>query len=172
MPTPTLTFSYIRSGGSSEIATPNYIVESSLLTQRYNSALNEWYDWFGATGTDLTTTNTGTVSSGIVPAADFFRSWTLFNDSTITTSVPTVSVASSITVYPNPGTGKFTITGVTQGQVIELYDYLGQLLSSSVADNSNTMHFDISNKANGIYLMRIQNRDGSNVIEKKIVKTQ
>ena len=167
------TFTYIRSGAS-EIASPNYIQESILIAQRFNSTLNKWSDFLGSTGTDLTSGNTGTVKSGIVSAANFFRSWDLFNDSALSTSVPIVSNVASgnnVNVYPNPGNGNFTVAGVTQGQVIELYNYLGQLLATKVADAS-TVQFDISTKANGVYLMRIQDRDGSNVTEKKIVKTQ
>jgi hypothetical protein len=57
------------------------------------------------------------------------------------------------------------------GQVIELYNYLGQQIASVVADKT-MMQFDISTQANGIYLVRIQNRDGSVVTATKIVKTQ
>jgi hypothetical protein len=170
-PTPTIKFSYIRSGGSSEIASPNYIVESTLLAQRYNSGINEWYDFFGATGTNLTIINTGTVSSGSITPAGFYRSWTLFNDSSEITGVPQVNIATSINTYPNPTTGSFTISGLQQGQVVELYNYLGQLLTRSTVEQS-TMNFDISTKANGVYMMRIENKDGIFVIQKKIMKMQ
>lgn len=169
-PTPNITFSYIRSGAS-EIAVPNFIVENTLVAQRFNTTLSQWNDWMGTTGTDATTANTGTVSSGLVPNTGFFRSWCLFNDSAEITSVPVINISSSVTVYPNPGNGNFTVTGLSQGQVVELYDYLGQLLNSSLVNNSTTMRFDISNRANGLYLLRIKNADGSGVIEKKIVKT-
>ena len=170
-PSPDITLSYIRSGASSEITVPNYIVETDLIAQRFNSTNNEWYDWFGAMGMDVTSGNTGTVSSGAVPASGFYRSWSLFNDSTLSTSVSQINNPSTIHIYPNPTTGSFTISGLEQGQVIELYNYLGQLLTSSTVDQS-TMHFDIATNANGLYFMRIQNKDGSRIIEKKIVKTE
>lgn len=170
-PTPDITLSYIRSGASSEIAAPNYIVEPDLIAQRFNSGNDEWYDWFGSTGTDITSSNTGTVMSGTVPASGFYRSWCLFTDSTLTTSVSPVNSPSSILIYPNPTNGSFTVSGLAQGQILELYDYLGQLLSRSTVDQSN-MRFDISTKANGLYLIRIQNKDGSSITEKKIVKTE
>jgi hypothetical protein len=34
------------------------------------------------------------------------------------------------------------------------------------------MYFDISNRANGVYLVRILSKDGGFVTEKKIIKTQ
>ncbi len=83
------TFTYIRNGAS-EIAVPNFIVETTLLAQRYNSTLNKWDDILGATNTDVTAGNTGTVSSGPVAGAAFYRSWGLFNDSAeITHQLPT-----------------------------------------------------------------------------------
>jgi len=83
-----------------------------------------------------------------------------------------ISNPANINIYPDPNTGNFTVAGVSQGQVIELYDYTGKKISSIAADNNSAMHFDISNKANGIYLVRIINRDGSIASENKIVKTQ
>jgi hypothetical protein len=173
-PTPSMTFTYIRSGAS-EIAPPNYIQpdEADLIALRFNTTNDEWYDWTGSTGTDVVNGNTGSVMSGPVPVSGFYRSWSLFVDSNITTSVPVVSNLPNggIIAYPNPSNGGLTVTGLKIGQVIELYNYLGQMLTSAEVDNE-TMNFDISTKANGMYLMRVQNKDGSLVAEKKIVKTQ
>lgn len=172
-PTTDITFTYIRNGASSEIAAPNYIIEADLIAQRLNSTSNEWYDWTGATGMDVTAGNTGTVSSGAVPAAGFYRSWCLFTDSALLTGtgVPEMNtVVSTVITFPNPTNGSLTISGLTQGQVMELYNDLGQRLTSTLVDNT-TMQLDISAKANGVYLMRILNKDGSLATEKKIVKT-
>ena len=40
-----------------------------------------------------------------------------------------------------------------------------------MADNT-TMYFDISNKVDGIYLVRILNKDGAVVTQQKILKAQ
>jgi hypothetical protein len=171
-PTPDITFTYIRNGAESEIADPNYIVEADLIAQRFNSSSNEWYDWDGATGNDVTSGNTGTVKSGTVPVSGFYRSWCLFNDSNLITSVAEVNNATSvIKVYPSPTNGSFTVAGLVKGQIIELYNYLGQNLSSAVASNS-TVQFNIATFANGMYLVRILNTDGSLVTQNKIVKTE
>jgi len=174
-PTPNITMTYVRSGASSEIAVPNYIVEADLIAQRFNSTVSSdvWNDWFGATGLDVTAGNTGTVTSGAVPPADFYRSWALFNDSATLagTGVRDLTVSSAVVTFPNPTNGSFTVSGLTQGQVVELYNYLGQRLTSTLVDNT-TMHFDIGTKANGIYLIRIDNTDGSLATEKKIVKEE
>ena len=81
------------------------------------------------------------------------------------------SVSSEVNIYPVPNSGAFTATGISQGQVIELYSYSGQKISSAIADNT-TMQFDISNYPNGVYLLRILNEDGSIVAVKKVLKTE
>jgi Secretion system C-terminal sorting domain len=87
------------------------------------------------------------------------------------TGIENINNSSDINIYPEPNNGNFTVTGVKQGQVLELYNYICQKVSSSIAGNS-TMHFDISDRVNGIYLIRILNKDGTLVTQKKIVKTQ
>lgn len=87
------------------------------------------------------------------------------------TGIETISNASDITVYPDPTNGSFTITGIVQGQIIELYNSLGQLLSSTKAYKTTT-YYNISGKSDGLYLIRVLNNDGSLVTQKKIIKTE
>ncbi len=90
----------------------------------------------------------------------------------IVAGVQNISNASSIKVYPDPNNGYFTIAGVTRGQIIVLYNYMGEKLSSITAGNSSPVYFDISGRANGIYLIRIQTSDGVLVTQKKMIKVQ
>lgn len=83
-----------------------------------------------------------------------------------------ISNASSINIYPDPNNGHFTVAGVMEGQRIEVYDYMGQKVSSVMAGNNSALQFNIADRSNGIYLIRILNTDGSLVKEMKIVKTQ
>ena len=87
------------------------------------------------------------------------------------TGIANINNSSTISIYPDPNNGSFTIAGISNGQVIELYDDLGQKLSNSIASNSS-MSFDISNRVDGIYLIRILNKDGSLVTQQKILKAQ
>jgi hypothetical protein len=73
-------------------------------------------------------------------------------------------------LYPNPNTGQFSISGLEKGMIIEMYDYTGKLISNSVA-NDQTMQFNLSDQANGVYLIRIINTDGTLVSMKKVIKT-
>jgi len=89
----------------------------------------------------------------------------------VTTGIQNIGNSSFISIYPDPNNGYFTVTGILSGQIIDIYNYLGDNLSSVTADGA-TMHFNISDKANGIYFISIRNSDGSIVIQKKIIKTQ
>ncbi len=90
----------------------------------------------------------------------------------ILTGTKTISsVPDEVSVYPSPTAGNFTVTGILQGQTVEIYNYTGQKLSSTLSDKSS-MQFDISNNTDGIYLIRILNKNGSPFATKKIVKTE
>jgi hypothetical protein len=170
-PSPNLTFTYSQ-GTASDIALPNYIVEPALIAQRFNNSSDVWTDFYGTTGTNVISGSTGSITSGPVTAADFYRSWTLFNDSNLVTSVPQLVKKTTVITFPNPTNGLFTVSGVTAGQVIQLFDYLGQSLGTQIVGNTDAVNFDISDKANGLYIMRILNSNGSMVTQQKIVKAQ
>jgi hypothetical protein len=89
----------------------------------------------------------------------------------LVTNVPNISAVNQVAVYPNPTSGSFVVTGILPGQVIQLYNYVGQKISSTTAENSS-MQFDLSSQANGIYLVRILSKDGNIVSTGKIVKAQ
>jgi len=76
----------------------------------------------------------------------------------------------NINLYPNPNTGQFTISGLQQGMILEMYDYTGKKISTTTVINE-TMQLNIK-QANGVYLIRILDKDGNLVDEKKAVKTQ
>jgi uncharacterized repeat protein (TIGR03803 family) len=78
--------------------------------------------------------------------------------------------SSSIHLFPNPNNGKLNITGLSAGQVVELYNTLGQQISNFTAENT-FQTVDISSQANGIYIIRIFNMDGTPADVKKVVKT-
>jgi len=86
------------------------------------------------------------------------------------TGVNTISNKSPINIYPNPNNGNFYITGTSAGQLMELYNYLGQKVNEVVLNNTTTQ-IDISGNADGVYLVRISNKDGSLAAEEKLIKT-
>jgi hypothetical protein len=87
----------------------------------------------------------------------------------VSTGIQPVPSAAALTLYPSPNDGRFVINGVTTGQVIQLFDCTGKLLSAQTATSTYT-RFDISNYASGLYLARVINPDGSPAEEMKLVK--
>jgi uncharacterized repeat protein (TIGR03803 family) len=90
-------------------------------------------------------------------------------DDTMNTS-PTLTQTDEVSLYPNPNSGQFLISGLTQGMRIECYNILGQIIYSSTTGNEGEQEFNISQQPNGIYLVRIMSKDGSFVTQKKVVK--
>jgi hypothetical protein len=86
-------------------------------------------------------------------------------------AIAQIDPADPLHVYPDPSIGYFTVSGLMQGQSVEIYDCEGQRLASRIADHT-TMDFNIASYASGMYLVRASNQDGSMAIQKKIVKTQ
>jgi hypothetical protein len=77
-PAVTLSFTYLNAEAAANGS--NTITLSNLLAQRWNTTLGTWVDYYPQ-GTNATGGTSGTVTNVVVPAADFFRSWTL-NDKT------------------------------------------------------------------------------------------
>ena len=94
-------------------------------------------------------------------------------DTTIVSSGINNIVASAVLIntYPDPTTGYFMVSGLTPGQTIEIYNYTGQRIASRIADNT-TIDFNIAAYASGMYLVRVQNTDGTVAGQKKVVKTE
>jgi hypothetical protein len=88
--------------------------------------------------------------------------------STLTTGINNVSGFESLSIYPNPtNSGKTTISGLDFGSSVKVYDMLGQLVLAYTADK-DVVSLDLSNKANGNYIVKIMNASG-NVRVLKIV---
>lgn len=89
------------------------------------------------------------------------------------TGVNNISNASSINIYPDPNNGSFTVAGVTKGQIVELYNAIGQKIANASQLSANSpMYFNISTKADGLYLIRILNADRSLAAQRKIMKAE
>lgn len=64
-----------------------------------------------------------------------------------------------IAISPNPSTGVFTLSGLENTNVIEIFDVTGRsIYKKSVVENKNTI--DLSGKDKGIYLYKITNAHG------------
>ena len=73
----------------------------------------------------------------------------------------------SVSITPNPTNSVININNKTTIKTIELYDIQGRLLQTQLL-NSNTTTLDISEKANGIYFLKVKTAIGQKV--EKIIK--
>ncbi|MFN7044421.1 MAG: LamG-like jellyroll fold domain-containing protein [Flavobacterium sp.] len=73
----------------------------------------------------------------------------------------------NVTIYPNPSNGIFTIDA-KEAVTVEVYDMIGKkVFNSKIALGSSNL--DLSNHANGIYLLMVTNQNG-NVGNYKLIK--
>ncbi len=84
--------------------------------------------------------------------------------------VESFTSSTKISIYPNPTNGIFSVAiGVTEKQILQMFDVTGKLVLSQVIQNGKTI-IDASNLNDGIYNIHI-NQNGS-VINKHIVITR
>lgn len=90
------------------------------------------------------------------------------------TGIANIYDASDIHIYPNPNKGMFTIqwSVVNSQWSVEVYDVLGQNIYTQSNIRNSTFKINISDKADGLYLIRILNRDGTLVTQRKVMKVQ
>jgi hypothetical protein len=111
----------------------------------------------------------------------FVARWQPCSDTNITTSTTPISNKPSISLFPNPNTGAFTIAFAgTQNFVsstIEVYNVMGQkvfaatpsLLPQSGGGVSFSYNLNISSQPNGVYLYRVIDETGKLLGEGKFV---
>ncbi len=79
-------------------------------------------------------------------------------------------VEEAVSVYPNPGHGVFVINfkGI-QAKLLEVYNQAGIRIKSIILpSNTNSYQLNLSNEANGIYLLNIKGKNQQ--VSKKLVK--
>lgn len=72
-------------------------------------------------------------------------------------------------IYPDPTSGQITITGANSGQIMELSDYNGQIISTIVMSGTPA-HFDLTDKPNGVYFIRTITKDGVFIRKQSFIK--
>jgi hypothetical protein len=79
------------------------------------------------------------------------------------------SESNDVTLYPNPNNGSFTLNGLKEGQLLQLYDYTGRMIRN-VNVTQSAMQLNISEQAYGLYLVRVLDKDGNLVSQQKMIK--
>jgi hypothetical protein len=87
-------------------------------------------------------------------------------------SINELTVNRTITVYPNPSNGVFTIEeqGIRDKEQVEVYNMLGEKIYYQTVIRNSQFVIDLSSQATGVYLYRITNTDGSLVSSGKLIK--
>ncbi|TDP60892.1 DUF7619 domain-containing protein [Flavobacterium dankookense] len=78
-----------------------------------------------------------------------------------------IKIDKGITIYPNPTNGVITINSLTTLQSVALFDVQGRLMETHLLDEMTTT-INITNKAKGIYFLKITSDNGTKV--EKIIK--
>ncbi len=89
-----------------------------------------------------------------------------------TTGISNPTESTTINLYPDPNTGYFTLDGLTEGDVVEVYNALGQQVQRKRADNGPALQFDITSYPKGVYFIKLLSKDGNFLLEKKAIKAQ
>ncbi|HTB32016.1 MAG TPA: T9SS type A sorting domain-containing protein [Bacteroidia bacterium] len=95
-------------------------------------------------------------------------------DTNITTSIPPISNKPSISLFPNPSPGLFTLAFAGQQNVvsgrIEVYNVLGEKVTiATLKQVQSDNRIDLTNQPNGIYLYRVISEDGNVLGSGKII---
>lgn len=94
-----------------------------------------------------------------------------FNSSTLS-NAPLKGI-DNVGVYPNPTSGKVSISNIKNANLenVEIFSVLGKLSHRFlVKNNANSLDLDISNLTSGIYLLKLNNEDGNSKTQKLIVR--
>lgn len=158
--------------------TGNYGGKQLVLSVKYDAKSLESTAYSGLAGTSCTYTfsntaggTSGTVNlvKGCVAApAPTLASCTL--PSSFFSNLPNtvVSEDKAFSIYPNPVTNQLNISGKSEISSIELISIDGKLVRKLVSIHATDAHMNTAGLSNGLYQIRITDRDGNQSIDKLI----
>ena len=131
-----------------------------------------WDHGSSGTATKSYTFTKGTSADHQTPATDAnFSNITLDWVPTSTTGVESVSENPEISVYPNPTNGIFNVS-YAKASIIKVINILGVVVYEEKVEESTaaTKSIDLTNFANGIYLINVSNANGGSKNSRIILK--
>ena len=89
----------------------------------------------------------------------------------VCTGIAEYSNNASISIFPNPTTGKTNIilNGITGSAVLDIYSILGQSVFSENVNGNNKTELDLSNLPKGVYFVKVNNVKTS-ILSKLIIQ--
>lgn len=76
-------------------------------------------------------------------------------DFTDVVGVDDLTNQTGVLVYPNPSTGKVSLSGITQNNQVNLYNQYGQQVQVKTNQQNGVLQFDLSGFAKGLYYVQI-----------------
>ncbi|HTB31521.1 MAG TPA: T9SS type A sorting domain-containing protein [Bacteroidia bacterium] len=132
------------------------------------------YDYLiGLFQQDTIICNNDTMVSSIGGQDCYISRWTT-GECTVDNATETIkNTAPSITLFPDPNTGRFTISFAGtlnfMSSTIEIYNVLGEKVYSQSNIQNPTFKIDLLNQPNGVYLYRIISQNGDLIGEGKLI---
>ena len=80
----------------------------------------------------------------------------ILKNPTVTTSIENTSEINTISIYPNPSSGKFILNGGNDEAEIDIYNLLGEKILTQKLNAHQTI-IDLESKSKGIYIYSIKN---------------
>jgi uncharacterized repeat protein (TIGR01451 family) len=74
----------------------------------------------------------------------------------------------SVKLYPNPAVSIINLTAASEIKSVQLFDAQGRILETMVSGNENSVLLDVTNRASGLYFIKVITEQGSKV--EKFVK--
>lgn len=80
----------------------------------------------------------------------------------ISVGIETAIIPNYFSVFPNPSSGVFFISGIVNGQKILVIDMIGRLVYSGIFSEENKM-IDLENYPAGLYLIKVSGKGSDNI---------
>lgn len=101
-----------------------------------------------------------------------YGNWTSLGSHTcdcLTAGVEEVVAESKVSVYPNPSSAEFSVSGTSNYTTIVVVNSLGQEVRKVKNNTNSTVSFDFEGRR-GVYFVKLKAKDGSTVTKRVIIK--
>ena len=83
------------------------------------------------------------------------------------TTINEIGNVKSLSLYPNPSTGKVTLQGQKENGTVNVYNLLGMKVKTINIRSNSDMELDLSSFENGIYFVEFNN--GKAIVKEKLI---